>query len=73
MPGEQCRVVGESGGDCAVGEPGEILIRGPNIMKGYYNDPASSARTLREGWLHTGDLGRIDSDGYYYLIGRKQP
>jgi len=42
-------------------------------MKGYYNDPASSARTLREGWLHTGDLGRIDSDGYYYLIGRKQP
>ena len=73
LPGEQCRVVGESGGDCAVGEPGEILIRGPNIMKGYYNDPASSARTLREGWLHTGDLGRIDSDGYYYLIGRKQP
>ena len=71
MPGEQCRVVGESGRDCAVGEPGEILIRGPNIMKGYYNDAASSARVLRDGWLRTGDLGRIDSDGYYYLIGRK--
>jgi len=71
LPGEQCRVVGESGRDCAVGEPGEILIRGPNIMKGYYNDPASSARVLRDGWLRTGDLGRIDSDGYYYLIGRK--
>ncbi|MBI5367082.1 MAG: AMP-binding protein [Planctomycetes bacterium] len=53
-------------------EDGEIVIRGPNIMRGYYKNPTATAETLRGGWLHTGDLGRVDEEGYYYIIGRKK-
>jgi len=51
---------------------GEILCRGLNIMKGYYEDPEASGETLKNGWLHTGDMGRVDEDGFLYIEGRKK-
>jgi len=55
-----------------VGERGELCVRGPQVMKGYWNNPAETAEALRAGWLHTGDIARIDEDGYFYIIDRKK-
>jgi long-chain acyl-CoA synthetase len=54
------------------GENGEIIIRGPQIMKGYWKAPEETARTLRNGWLYTGDVGHVDEDGYTYIVDRKK-
>jgi long-chain acyl-CoA synthetase len=70
LPGLECRVVDPDGQELPAGKVGEIVIRGPNVMKGYYRDPAGTARAQRDGWLRTGDFGRADSDGYYYLESR---
>lgn len=66
----ELRVVGPDGRDVAPGETGELLARGPNIMKGYLNLPEETAATLCDGWLHTGDVARIDEAGYVYLLDR---
>ncbi len=55
-----------------VGEAGELILRGPHIMKGYWNAPEATAEALRDGWLHTGDIGRVDEQGYLYLMDRKK-
>ena len=55
-----------------VGETGELIIKGPHIMKGYWNAPKATAEVLRDGWLHTGDIGRVDEQGYVYLLDRKK-
>jgi long-chain acyl-CoA synthetase len=55
-----------------VGEPGEIAIRGPQVMKGYWQKPDESARVLRGGWLYTGDIAKRDTDGFYYIVDRKK-
>ncbi|WP_052888489.1 AMP-binding protein [Thermogemmatispora carboxidivorans] len=55
-----------------VGEDGEIIIRGPQVMKGYWKAPEETAQTLRDGWLHTGDIGHVDEDGYTYIVDRKK-
>ncbi len=54
------------------GEDGELIIRGPQIMQGYWKAPEETARTLRNGWLYTGDIGHVDSDGYTYIVDRKK-
>ncbi len=54
------------------GEPGELCIKGPQVMKGYWNMPSETAHALRDGWLYTGDVARIDDDGYFYIIDRKK-
>jgi long-subunit acyl-CoA synthetase (AMP-forming) len=70
LPGQECRILNGAGRDARPGEEGQILVRGPNIMKGYYKDPALTASVMKDGWLHTGDLARVDADGYYYITGR---
>jgi len=60
----------ETGEAVPLGETGEICIRGPQVMKGYYNRPEETANAIRDGWMHTGDLGRMDEDGYVYLVDR---
>lgn len=71
-PGVDVRVVGEDGSDVGVGEPGEILLRGPGLMRGYLNRPDATAETTRDGWLHTGDLARTDERGFLYFLGRRK-
>jgi long-chain acyl-CoA synthetase len=68
--GVSLRIADERDGELPVGEVGEVLLRGPNVMQGYFKDPGLTSRTLRGGWLHTGDLGRVDEDGFLYLVGR---
>ena len=58
------------GRECGPDEVGELLIRGPHVCAGYWNRPEETVRTIREGWLHTGDLARRDAEGYYYIVGR---
>jgi len=72
FPGVLVRIVNDDGEDCAVGEPGEILLRGPIMMQGYWNNSSATIETLRDGWLHTGDMGKFDEDGYVYLVDRKK-
>jgi len=53
-----------------VGETGELVVRGPQVMKGYWNKPEETAQTLRGGWLHTGDIARMDEEGYFFIVDR---
>jgi long-chain acyl-CoA synthetase len=66
------QVVDEAGGEVRQGEVGEIVIRGPNVMKGYWGRPEATAEAIRDGWFHTGDLARVDEDGYFYIVDRKK-
>jgi fatty-acyl-CoA synthase len=66
----EVKVVSSDGHDCAPDEVGELLIRGKQVCAGYWNRPEESARALKGGWLHTGDLARHDSDGCHYIVGR---
>jgi long-chain acyl-CoA synthetase len=72
FPDTECRIVDLENGthDVPVGETGELLIRGPQVMKGYWNDPQETARALKDGWLFTGDIARMDESGYFYIVDR---
>jgi acyl-CoA synthetase (AMP-forming)/AMP-acid ligase II len=72
MPPMEVRCVDAGGSDVPAGEVGEVLIRLPGKEREYFGDPEATARTWEGGWLHTGDLGRLDEDGYLYITGRKK-
>jgi len=63
-------IMGREGRRLRVGEVGEIVTRGPHVMKGYWNKPEATSQSLRGGWLHTGDLGYMDEEGRVYFMGR---
>jgi long-chain acyl-CoA synthetase len=70
VPVVEVKVVDESGNDVAAGEVGELWIRGPNIVKGYWNKPEATASTFTDGWLHSGDVARLDDEGFVYIVDR---
>ena len=72
IEGTEMKVVDDGGNDVRQGEVGEIVIRGHNVMKGYWANPEASAETLRDGWLHTGDMATVDEDGYFFIVDRKK-
>jgi long-chain acyl-CoA synthetase len=72
FPGQQIRIVDESGVEVATGVDGEVTIAGPNVMRGYLGRPDETARVVIDGWLHTGDVGHLDADGYLTLVGRSK-
>jgi long-chain acyl-CoA synthetase len=74
LPDVDCRIVDVENGktDVLPGEVGELILKGPQVMKGYHNESAESAQALREGWLFTGDLAQMDADGYFTIVDRKK-
>ncbi|WP_224766368.1 class I adenylate-forming enzyme family protein [Nocardioides campestrisoli] len=70
LPGQEIRIVGADGGVLPPGEPGEVVISGPTVMRGYLGMPEATAEAVRDGWLHTGDIGRLDEDGYLTIVDR---
>jgi long-chain acyl-CoA synthetase len=74
IPGTDARIVDSDTGtrDLPPGQVGELVVKGPQVMKGYWNQPAGTAEVLRDGWLYTGDLARMDEDGYFYIVERKK-
>lgn len=72
LPDVQVRAVDDAGKDVNIGEVGELLVKGPNVMKGYLNQPEANAEIIKDGWLYTGDLVKFDSQGYIYIVGRKK-
>ena len=72
FPSTHLRLVDESGADAPVGQPGELLVRGPQVMRGYWQQPEETARTLKDGWLWTGDIAQINADGFVRIVDRKK-
>ncbi len=72
IAGVEMKVVDDDGNELPPGEVGEIVIRGHNVMKGYWGREDATAETIRDGWLHTGDLARVDEDGYFFIVDRKK-
>ena len=72
IPGVQVSIQDDEDRMMSTGDVGEVCVKGPNVMVGYYKNPEETARTIRHGWLHTGDMGRLDADGFLYIVERKK-
>lgn len=72
LPSTDIRLVDENGQDVALGESGEMWVKGPQVMKGYLNRPEATAEIMNDGWLATGDIARMDEDGFFYIVDRKK-
>ncbi len=70
IPGSEMKVINEKGDEASIGEVGEIIIKGSNVMRGYINRPALTSEVLRDGWFHSRDLGKMDINGFFYLVDR---
>jgi long-chain acyl-CoA synthetase len=71
VPRVEVKIVDENDKEVAMGEAGEIITRGPHVMKGYFRRPDATGQRIRNDWLYTGDVGKIEADGYYYHLGRR--
>ncbi len=71
VPGVAVKIVDEAGKEVPTGEPGEIITSGAHVMKGYFRKPEATAARIRDGWLYTGDVGKVETDGYYHHLGRR--
>ncbi|ABC78516.1 AMP-binding protein [Syntrophus aciditrophicus] len=72
IPGVEIRIVNDQGTDCSLGEVGELILRGDNVMKCYYKEEEATREVIVDGWLHTGDLAFRDREGFFFLTGRKK-
>jgi len=72
IPGVEVAILDDADRPLPADEVGEVCVRGPNVMQGYYGLPEETAQTLRHGWLHTGDMGRLDGDGFLFIVERKK-
>ncbi|MBN2099228.1 MAG: AMP-binding protein, partial [Dehalococcoidia bacterium] len=72
MPGAELRIVDDQDREVPHGQQGEIVLRTPGMMKGYWERPEETAEILKDGWLHTGDIGYVDEDGFYFITDRKK-
>jgi len=70
--GTEMKVVDDAGAEVEQGQPGEIVMRGPFVMKGYWGNDAATAEAIRDGWFHTGDIATVDADGYFFIVDRKK-
>ena len=71
VPGVEVKIIDDGGNEVPVEDSGEIITRGPHVMKGYFRKPEATAARIRDGWLHTGDVGKCSADGYYFHLGRR--
>ncbi len=71
-PDTDAKIVKEDGSEAEIGEIGELVIKGPQVMQGYWNRPDETAEVLKDGWLYTGDMGYMDKEGYFYIVDRKK-
>ncbi|MBA1148245.1 AMP-binding protein [Ectothiorhodospiraceae bacterium WFHF3C12] len=71
-PSTYVRIVDDEGNPMPVGEPGELIVKGPQVMKGYWNRPDATEEALEDGWFHTGDVAKMDEDGFFYIVDRKK-
>ena len=72
VPSTDIMLIDDNGNEVGVGESGELWVKGPQVMKGYYNRPEASDEILKDGWLATGDIARCDEEGYFYIVDRKK-
>jgi long-chain acyl-CoA synthetase len=72
MPSTEIRLVDDNGKEVGIGEPGELIARGPQIMAGYWKRPEETAKTIKDGWLYTGDVAVMDADGFFKIVDRKK-
>jgi long-chain acyl-CoA synthetase len=74
VPGTDMKIVDAETGEneLGIGQEGELCIQGPQVMAGYWNRPDETAKAIPDGWMHTGDLARVDEDGYTFIVGRKK-
>src|SRR3954449_5756402 len=72
IDGVEMKVVDDDGNEVEQGEVGEVVIKGHNIMKGYWNKPDATAEAIKDGWFHSGDMGQVDEDGYFFIVDRKK-
>jgi long-chain acyl-CoA synthetase len=72
LPSTEMKCVDDAGKEVATGEPGEIIARGPQVMPGYWRQPGETQNALRDGWLYTGDIGKMDAEGYFSIVDRRK-
>lgn len=72
LPSTEAKIVDEQGNEVPHGEPGELLVKGPQVMKGYWNKPDDTAKSIKDGWLWTGDMAKRDENGYFFIVDRKK-